>query len=356
MRLHRAMNDIPDFPSFVSFTITNACNLRCTMCGQWSPEGYVRTGNGYRGRALDLATWKRLADEAAAHGVTSILLRGGEPFMHPDILPLLDHLHGLGLYVSIDSNGTRLVDFAEELVRIGQIHVTVSVDGPEPVHDNVRGVPGCFARIKDGLARLAALDGGAPRRVSRSICFTISPWSVRGLGEMPDVARQLGVDSLCIVPYCYVSAVQGELWRSEVRELTGGEPFSWRGFLHDDSGVAPDEFSVQHERFAAGLNGLGNYPYMPLTAGGYRTWFADPGTPVGPPECSNVERLIDIQPTGEANFCVDLPDGSLGNVRQSSIAEIWNGDRARRFREARRRHPFGACARCVARHMADVRN
>ena len=356
MRLHRAMNDIPDFPSFVSFTITNACNLRCTMCGQWSPEGYVRTGNGYRGRALDLATWKRLADEAAAHGVTSILLRGGEPFMHPDILPLLDHLHGLGLYVSIDSNGTRLVDFAEELVRIGQIHVTVSVDGPEPVHDNVRGMPGCFARIKEGLARLAALDGGAPRRVSRSICFTISPWSVRGLGEMPDVARQLGVDSLCIVPYCYVSAVQGELWRSEVRELTGGEPFSWRGFLHDDSGVAPDEFSVQHERFAAGLNGLGNYPYMPLTAGGYRTWFADPGTPVGPPECSNVERLIDIQPTGEANFCVDLPDGSLGNVRQSSIAEIWNGDRARRFREARRRHPFGACARCVARHMADVRN
>ena len=240
MRLHRAMNDIPDFPSFVSFTITNACNLRCTMCGQWSPEGYVRTGNGYRGRALDLATWKRLADEAAAHGVTSILLRGGEPFMHPDILPLLDHLHGLGLYVSIDSNGTRLVDFAEELVRIGQIHVTVSVDGPEPVHDNVRGMPGCFARIKEGLARLAALDGRAPRRVSRSICFTISPWSVRGLGEMPDVARQLGVDSLCIVPYCYVSAVQGELWRSEVRELTGGEPFSWRGFLHDDSGVAPD--------------------------------------------------------------------------------------------------------------------
>jgi MoaA/NifB/PqqE/SkfB family radical SAM enzyme len=350
------MNDILNFPAFVSFTITNACNLRCTMCGQWSPEGYVRTGNGYRGRALDLATWKRLADEAAAHGVTSILLRGGEPFMHPDILPLLDHLHGLGLYVSIDSNGTRLVDFAEELVRIGQIHVTVSVDGPEPVHDNVRGMPGCFARIKEGLARLAALDGGAPRRVSRSICFTISPWSVRGLGEMPDVARQLGVDSICIVPYCYVSGAQGELWRTEVRELTGGEPFSWRGFLHDDSGVAPDEFSIQHQRFTAALNGLGNYPYMPLTAGEYRTWFADSATPVGPPECSNVERLIDIQPTGEANFCVDLPDGSLGNVRQSSIAEIWNGDRARRFREARRRHPFGACARCVARHMADVRN
>ena len=37
-------NGFMDFPAFVSFTITNACNLRCTMCGQWSPDGYVRTG------------------------------------------------------------------------------------------------------------------------------------------------------------------------------------------------------------------------------------------------------------------------------------------------------------------------
>ena len=345
-----------NFPAFVSFTLTNACNLRCTMCGQWSPAGYVRTGHGYRGPALALDDWKRLADEAAAQGITSILLRGGEPFLHPDILPLLEHLHGLGLYVSIDSNGTRLAAFAGDLVRLGQIHVTVSVDGPEAVHDEVRGLPGCFAQLKEGLARLAALDGGAPRRVSRSICFTISPWSVRGLGEMPDVARSLGVESICIVPYCYISSAGGEAWRREVGELVGGEPFSWRGFLHDHSGVDPAGFALQHQRFTAALDGLHNYPYLPLTADEYRTWFADPSAPVGAAECTSVERLIDIQPTGEANFCVDLPDGALGNVRDSSIAEIWNGERAQRFRAARRRRPLGACARCVARHIAKVRD
>jgi hypothetical protein len=47
---------------------------------------------------------------------------------------------------------------------------------------------------------------------------------------------------------------------------------------------------------------------------------------------------------------------ALGDVRQSSIAEIWNGERARRFRERRRQGLPGACHRCVARHMADVRN
>ena len=32
-----------------------------------------------------------------------------------------------------------------------------------------------------------------------------------------------------------------------------------------------------------------------------------------------MERLIDIQPDGEANFCVDFPDYSIGNVKQASI-------------------------------------
>jgi MoaA/NifB/PqqE/SkfB family radical SAM enzyme len=344
-----------DFPSFVSFTLTNACNLRCKMCGQWSPDGYIRAGQGRPGRPLELGEWMRLADEAAARGVSSILLRGGEPFLFPGIVRLLEHLRSLGMFVSIDSNGTRLAGFAPDLVRLGGIHVTVSVDGPEAVHDAVRGVPGCFAQLRDGLDRLSQLDSGSPRRVSRSICFTISPWSVAGLGAMPAVARQLGVDSICIVPYCYVSAAAGGEWTRQIKELVAGDAVSWRGFHHEGSGVDPAVFSAQHARFQETLDGLGNYPYMPLTPGEYRDWFADPAIPVGTAECSSVERLIDIQPAGEANFCVDLPDGSLGNVRDSSIADIWNGERARRFRERRRQGPLGACGRCVARHIADIR-
>jgi MoaA/NifB/PqqE/SkfB family radical SAM enzyme len=345
-----------DFPSFVSFTLTNACNLRCQMCGQWSPGGYIRAGQGDPGSPLKLEEWMRLADEAAAHGISSILLRGGEPFLFPGIVRLLEHLRGLGMFVSIDSNGTRLANFAGDLVRLGGIHVTVSVDGPEEVHDAVRGVPGCFAQLRAGLARLAELDSGNPRRVSRGICFTISLWSVAGLGEMPAVARRLGVDSICIVPYCYVPGAAGEQWSREIRELAGRDAVAWRGFHHEGSGVDPAVFSAQHARFVERLDGLSSYPYMPLTAQEYRDWFADPAIRVGPPECANVERLIDIQPTGEANFCVDLPDGSLGNVRDASIAGIWNGERARRFRERRRQGPLGACGRCVARHMADIRS
>jgi MoaA/NifB/PqqE/SkfB family radical SAM enzyme len=343
-----------DFPTHLSFTLTNACNLRCEMCGQWSRDGYVRNGTGYDGLPLELGDWQRLASEAVAGGIRSVILRGGEVFLLPWLVPLLEHLRSLGMFVSIDTNGTRLADHAADLVRLGGIHVTVSVDGPEPVHDAVRGVPGCFARVAAGLSRLALLD--VDHRVSRSICFTISPWSVAGLGEMPAVARRLGVPSICIVPYCYLPAAAGAEWQGQIQELLARDAFSWRGFSHESSGVDVAVFASQHERFLATLGGLSSYPYLPLSPDEFRTWFSDPAAPVGRRDCANVERLIDIQPTGEANFCVDLPDGSLGNVRERTIAAIWNDEPARRFRARRRQGPLAACARCVARHMGAVRD
>ena len=67
-----------DFPSSISFTLTNRCNLRCRMCGQWSEEGYMHDrADQIKQTEMGLADWKRLVDEIAVHGVNSILLRGG---------------------------------------------------------------------------------------------------------------------------------------------------------------------------------------------------------------------------------------------------------------------------------------
>jgi radical SAM protein with 4Fe4S-binding SPASM domain len=69
----------------------------------------------------------------------------------------------------------------------------------------------------------------------------------------------------------------------------------------------------------------------------------------------NVEKLIDIQPNGEANFCVDFPDYSIGNVRDSSIGEIWNSSRAQRFRDYRREKPLAVCHRCGAKYISEIK-
>lgn len=348
----------PSFPSFVSLTITNTCDLRCQMCGQWSQEGYLRQGTGPRGDRMRLADWIRVVDDIADHGVQEILIRGGEPFLFPGIMDLIGHIRARGVRLSIDTNGTMLDRHATELVELGPLHVTISMDGPEAVHDQVRGVPGTYQKVANSLARLAeaeaaAAERGSASQITKALCFTISQYSYRGLSALPDVARALGVPAVLIVPYYYVPEAVGQRYQRELRGL-GCAAYSWQGFHHEESGVDPEVFREQYHAFLANLGDVQLFPYLPMSEEEYLTWFSDAVTPVGLAPCHAVERLLDIQPNGDANFCVDFPDYTFGNVRQNSIAELWNSEAAQRFREYRREQPLAVCLRCGAKYMAEL--
>jgi MoaA/NifB/PqqE/SkfB family radical SAM enzyme len=342
-----------NFPQSISLTITNHCNLRCQMCGQWSEEGYIRCNLESLKHEMSVADWKGVVDELAAHNIKSMLLRGGEIFMFPGIIELLEYIHNKSMFISIDTNGTMLKQYAEDIVRIGNMHLTISVDGPEPVHDAVRGVPGTFQRIKEGVACLAELERQGGNKISRSICFTISRYNYRSLGVMPEVARSLGLASIAIVPYYYFPASVGQRYAEELHSL-GCKAFAWAGFHHEESGVDFDEFRQQYREFQATLGDIYSYPYMSLNEDQYRDWFADTQTPVGYPYCLNVEKLIDIQPDGLANFCVDFVDYSFGNVKAASLESLWNNPEAERFRFYRREHPLAVCHRCGAKYMSQM--
>jgi MoaA/NifB/PqqE/SkfB family radical SAM enzyme len=344
-----------NFPERISLTITNHCNLRCQMCGQWSEEGYIRCNTESLKHEMSLTDWQLVVDELAFHGISSLLLRGGEVFMRPDIIELMEYIHSKGMFISIDTNGTMLKHYAEEILRIGNIHLTISVDGPEAIHDAVRGVPGTFRRIKEGVSHLAELEARGANKISRSICFTISQFNYRSLGVMPEVARSLGLGSIAIVPYYYFPESAGRRYENELHSL-GCNAFSWSGFHHEESGVDFDEFQRQYHQYHACLGDIQDYPYISLNEEQYRVWFADSQRLVGYPYCLNIEKLIDIQPDGSANFCVDFVDYSFGNVREASIEELWNGERAERFRQYRRKHPLAVCQRCGAKYMSQPWN
>jgi MoaA/NifB/PqqE/SkfB family radical SAM enzyme len=344
-----------EFPQFISFTVTNACNLRCKMCGQWSEEGYVKNNPELLKSNMDLSDWKRLVDEIAQHKIRFVLIRGGEPFSYPGIIELLKYINSKGIFLSIDTNGTVLSKYAADLAKISKMHITFSVDGPEEIHDEVRGLKGSFSKIKDNIALLHQLAKECGNTISTSICFTISKFSYKGLGQMPDVARSMGIKSLNIVPYYYFSTELGKIYNEELEKNFDTPGFSWRGFHHDDSGIDFELFKEEHKKYLASLDGIEDFPYLPLTDEEYKTWFADPFTPVKSLKCENVENLIDIQPSGDTNFCVDFPDYAIGNVKDSSIQEIWDGPKAVKFRKFRREKPLAVCYRCGAKYISEIK-
>jgi MoaA/NifB/PqqE/SkfB family radical SAM enzyme len=172
---------------------------------------------------------------------------------------------------------------------------------------------------------------------------------------MPEVARRLRIPTILIVPYYYVPEAVGKRYEAELNAL-GCRAFSWRGFGHEYSGVEFDEFKRQLRKFNETLGSVKVFPFLHLSEADFRTWFSDAVTPVGSKECWILDGLLDIQPDGQANFCVDFPDYQIGNVKDSTIEELWNGEAAERFREYRRRQPLAVCHRCGAKYMSAPRD
>ena len=69
------------FPPFLYLSIINSCNLRCRGC--WVDVAAPRT-------MLSFDEINRLITQAKRHGNSFFGLLGGEPFMHPDLVRILE--------------------------------------------------------------------------------------------------------------------------------------------------------------------------------------------------------------------------------------------------------------------------
>ena len=145
-----------DLGRSLDIELTRRCNLRCDHCFVgWSRDWHTDLPE-------DIAA--AIIDEGAGLFPT-LHFTGGEPFAYRALFDLIERGITRGYQrVLINTNGTllspdviaRLAPFRDHLC------LTVSLDGPEPLHDRVRG-PGRFREADDGLAR--ALSAGIPSTV-----------------------------------------------------------------------------------------------------------------------------------------------------------------------------------------------
>src|ERR1039457_6260897 len=68
------------FPPFLYISIINSCNLRCQGC--WVDVAAKQ-------QTIDVASMKRMIDQAKAVGNSFFGIRGGEPFMHHELIEIL---------------------------------------------------------------------------------------------------------------------------------------------------------------------------------------------------------------------------------------------------------------------------
>ncbi len=86
----------------ITLELTQRCPNRCIHCSSLScPETTTQ---------LPLSTVKEVIDDAAELGASTVCLSGGEPFLYPELLEVVDYIHDHGLKTFIYSSGVTYVD------------------------------------------------------------------------------------------------------------------------------------------------------------------------------------------------------------------------------------------------------
>ncbi|MDN3495267.1 GTP 3',8-cyclase MoaA [Planococcus sp. APC 4015] len=142
-------------------SLTDRCSLRCTYC---MPE----QGNEWLARTSILSTDEivRIARVAAAAGITTFRLTGGEPLLRTDIVEVVRRVSALRtvdgdpVQVAMTTNGISLPKFLPALMAAGLQRLNISLDTirRERFHDLTRR-----DRLDDVLEGIAAAQASGLR-------------------------------------------------------------------------------------------------------------------------------------------------------------------------------------------------
>lgn len=313
--------------------LTLACNLRCLHCG--SRAGHVRP------RELSTAECLDIVHQLAELGAELVTLSGGEPTLRRDWDVIAHEAASVGLWVNMVTNGVyRDADAAADIARraraAGLCNVAVSVDGPEAIHDAIRG-EGTFARALQGVAAFRAV--GLPV----TLMTTVSRRNLHALDEVLRTALACGAEG----------------WRLQLAKPMGAMVQSRQDILQPEDllYLLPTLARMKPSARAQGLtltvgDSLGYYgpPDEVLRGRGWR------GRAECWQGCQAGLQAIGIQADGSVKGCLSMqayahgtaPDAFVeGQLRDERLADIWFRAGAFAYnRDFDAETLTGACAAC----------
>jgi len=322
-------------PLFSVWNFTNRCNLTCKHCYQDSTHAALAD-------ELTLEEKLGIIDQMGAAYMPMIAFSGGEPTIHPDLIPCVERAASYGMHISIATNGTTMTPkLAEQLAAAGARYIEISLDSVDPSkHDAFRGVDGMWDKSVAGARTVAATEG-----LRLGIAMCVHQGNLDEVEAMIDFAEN-DLGASCFAHFNFIPVgrglkmVSGDLTPAQREKLlailnakmqAGGmgvistAPQLGRVCL---AGAALDDglVSCSHAGAGSGVKARVVAKYL----GG----------------CGAGRTYVCIEPDGNVTPCVYLPHRVMGNLREASLETIF---RESPFTELLndREHRLGHCEVCT---------
>ncbi len=290
------------------------CNCRCIMCDIWKAN---RSGSSLSSDGVEA-----LCVHLKEFGTRWVVLSGGEALMHRNLWTMCAALKAIHVKITLLSSGLLLERHAQDIVRWCD-EVIVSLDGPPEVHDHIRGVPGAYDAISQGVAALRALESGHPVQAR----CVVQRRNFRELPQTVTAARSVGCDRLSFLA-------------ADLSSTAFNRPIGWTLEQTEQVGLSEQEsitfetllegyIKSWRDEFASGFI-LEKPQRLRRIARYYRAVYGQapfPETVCNAPWVSAV-----IESTGSVRPCFFQP--AYGKLQDASLPDLLNSDKAIAFRES----------------------
>ena len=305
----------------------SACNCRCVMCDIWKDNKNLRqlTENDITGLLSSLKKF----------GTQQVVMSGGEALLNQNFFRFCEILRNQNIKVSLLSTGLSLARHAEQLTELVN-DIIISLDGPEQLHDEIRNIPGAFNKLRDGINAVRNIDP-VYRITARTVIHRLN---FRAWPRIVDAALDLGVDQISFLP----ADVSSQAFNREVRwddarqhevlleqqelpllQQVLDNLFVKHKSAFEDRFIAESQAKLQKiYAYYAAFYGLNPYPFKKCNA----PW---------------VSTVIEADGTVRPCFFHD----AIGNIRNESLENILNSDKAIQFRKELDMDVNETCVKCV---------
>ncbi|WP_274912756.1 radical SAM protein [Streptomyces sp. WZ-12] len=300
-------------PKRMSVQITNLCNSRCTMCSIWE---IYRQNKGLYHEELTGAEWFRVVDRAIDHGVTSIDITGGEPFLKEGVVDLLSLIVRRTGFTAVTTNAlqpVRILGMVESVLAQAPADslfvVSVSLDGFADTYAEIRGVKKGFARAERLLRGLGKLRERYPQ-LNQQISFTIMDSNV---DELPD-----------LMAYALESGLIREPDDFTFRPVASGHYYAQENNVENRDKLVRTVTELRDKyQFKRTLPFIEKIPQS----------VTEPGRMILP--CYAMFASMWIDPYGGVAPCVTMTEDVLGNVKDHDldILPVWHSQQAQDSRD-----------------------
>ena len=273
--------NLPEFPTFVDLELTNTCNFRCLMCP---------TGNLSQKRASGFMkddVYYKILDEIKINKTPIRLIRWGEPTSHPQMVEFIKAAKKVGVMCHLNTNGSLLnEEKIDQLIEIPLDSIKFSFQG---------------------------VDAKSYREMRNTEFFDDLMATIKLFYEKR--GRQL-------FPYIHISTTITYETREQV------ETFKKMAEKYSDLvtvGRTVLEGRVNMDEVRLSQEEKDMLKYLQSEESLVREH----------PECPEVFNKLSINWDGTLTACCTDSDNKmlLGNIKESSMAEIWKSDKLEEYRK-----------------------